>query len=69
MKNFKAIFLSTIFVFGLMSMADINEITQESADALFIKAPCSTVYTICDNGFPDDYDLFMQCMDGNGCGG
>lgn len=69
MKNFKAIFLSMFFVIGLMSMSDTNQSSSESANVEVKPVDCATVFTVCNNGFPDDYVLFLQCMENNGCAG
>lgn len=69
MKIFKTAILGMVFLFGISAMPNAeNSKTNASEDAIK-KVPCSTVFTVCDNNHPEDYDLFMICMDRNECGG
>lgn len=60
-----------IFLVGLTAMSSHDESKEESAiEAIDQKAPCTTIFTICDAAWPGDsnYNGFDRCMVRNGCG-
>ena len=61
MKKFAFILL---VAFATMSFTSVEILKSSEEDP-----DCSTVFTICNTGFPIDYDAFAQCMINNGCGG
>jgi len=67
MKILKPLVLGIVFLFGLTVMADepAKETSKEAVEVK--KAPCSTVFTICDYAQPDSHDGFVNCMVRNGC--
>ena len=67
MKILKPLVLGMMFLFGLTVMADESNQETSKVTTEMKKAPCSTVYTICDYAQPDDHDAFVNCMVRNGC--
>lgn len=67
-KTLKIIILTAIFLGGLTAFS-VSEVNAKTADeaALIIKVPCTTVCTVCDEGFPDNHWLFTQCIENIGC--
>lgn len=57
----KTILLGAVFLFGMTAMTIANEEVEG-------EIPCTTIYTLCDFGNPDDFDGFDKCMQRNGCG-
>ena len=66
MKILKPLVLM-VFLFGFTVMADEpkEEVSVETTE--MFRAPCPTVYTICDFAQPTDHDAFVSCMVRNGC--
>ena len=60
MKKFPFIL---VVAFATMSFTSPENLESSEEDTA-----CSTVYTVCDVGFPTSFILFSQCMDNNGCG-
>lgn len=68
MKIFKTTILATVFLFGLTAMSDSSKLeSTEQTQKLQKQVPCSTVFTVCDAAFPNDYNNFDTCMSNNGC--
>ena len=66
MKILKPLVLGMVFLFGFAVMADEPK-EEVSVETVKRRAPCSTVYTICDYAQPDSHDDFVNCMVRNGC--
>jgi hypothetical protein len=66
MKNISKLILGMVFVFGMTSMSDVD-VSKTTKKVVVKQIPCSTVYTVCDNHAPDNYEHFASCMEANGC--
>ncbi len=65
MKNISKLILGMVFGITFISNASVVETPKEITKA--VKVDCHTVYTVCDNHAPDNYEHFASCMGSNGC--
>ncbi|WP_336128172.1 hypothetical protein [Mesoflavibacter sp. CH_XMU1422-2] len=69
MRKLKTIMLGVLFMSGLSAMATKSDKSVNSPKTDLKKnVPCPTVYTVCDNAHPDNFEAFANCMEANGCG-